>query len=81
MSVARANAREVRPDPSGGWRVIKPGGKRSSGNFDTQADAISRARQILRRQGGGELRVTGRDGAIRRADTIPSGGDPRRSPG
>jgi hypothetical protein len=79
--VARANAREVRTDASGVWRVIKPGGRRSSGNFDSQAEAVARAREILARDGGGELRVAGRDGAIRQADTIPPGNDPRRSPG
>src|SRR5205085_1362909 len=79
VGMARANAREVRPDASGKWRVIKPGGQRSSANFETQAAAIARAREILERNGGGELRVAGRDGAIRQADTIGAGNDPVRS--
>ena len=75
------NAREVRPDGAGGWTVINPAGQRSSGHFDTQAAATARARQILANNGGGELRVAGRDGAIRNADTIQPGNDPRRSRG
>jgi Uncharacterized protein conserved in bacteria (DUF2188) len=79
--MARPNAREVRPDGKGGWNVIKPGGERASANFGTQAAAAARAEQILRNDGGGELRVAGRDGQIREANTIPPGNDPRRSPG
>jgi hypothetical protein len=79
--MARANAREVRPNTSGIWQVRKPGGRRSSGNSQTQGEAVARAREILRRDGGGELRIAGLDGAIRQADTILPGHDPRRSPG
>ena len=79
--MARANAREVRPNTSGTWQVKKPGGRRSSGNFQTQGEAVARAREILRRACGGELRIAGHDGAIRQADTIVPGNDPRRSPG
>jgi hypothetical protein len=79
--MARANAREVRPAPGGGWDVIKPGARRASAHLDTQAAAVVRARKILANDGGGELRVAGHDGSIRRADTIPPGNDPRRTPG
>jgi hypothetical protein len=75
------NASEVRPGASRKWRLIKPGGQRSSANLETQAAAIARAREILERHGGAQLRVAGRDGAIRQADTITPGNDPARSPG
>jgi hypothetical protein len=81
MLMSKPNAREVRPAADGGWNVIKPGGQRASAHYDRQADAIQRGRTILENTGGGELRVAGRDGAIRSADTIPPGNDPRRSPG
>jgi len=79
--MSKPNAREVRPNGEGGWKVINPGGERSSGNFDTQAAATQRAREILGNSGGGELRVAGRDGKIREANTIPPGNDPRQSRG
>jgi hypothetical protein len=79
--MSNPNAREVRPDPEGGWNVINPGGQRASAHLPTQAEAIDRAREILQRNGGGELRVAGRDGAIRDADTIKPGNDPPRSRG
>jgi hypothetical protein len=79
--MARANAREVRPSPSGGWDVINPGGLRSSGHFDTQNEAVSRAREILANNGGGELRLASKTGEIRQADTIAPGRDSRRSRG
>jgi uncharacterized protein DUF2188 len=79
--MARANAREVRPSPGGGWDVIKPGASRASAHLDTQSAAVVRARKILANDGGGELRVAAQDGSIRQADTIAPGNDPRRSPG
>jgi Uncharacterized protein conserved in bacteria (DUF2188) len=77
--MSKPNAREVRPARAVGWDVINPGGQRASAHYDTQGDAVARARKILSNTGGGELRVAGRDGAIREADTIPPGHDsPRR---
>ncbi|WP_353647408.1 MULTISPECIES: DUF2188 domain-containing protein [unclassified Mycobacterium] len=72
----RANSREVVPNADGGWDVKKPGASRASAHVETQAQAVDRARQILRNDGGGELRVHGRDGRIRNSDTIPPGNDP-----
>ena len=57
--------RDVTPNPDGGWDVRKPSGKRASSHHVTQKDAIQTARQILKNQGGGELRVEGRDGRVR----------------
>lgn len=80
-SVSNPNAREVRPNGAGGWEVINLGGKQRSGTFTTQSAAVARAKQILSRNGGGELRVAGRDGAIRDATTVPPGNDPQSSKG
>ena len=80
----RSSPRRSQPcqlNTSGTRQVRKPGGRRSSGTFQTQGEAVARAREILRRDGGGELRIAGQDGAIRQADTTPPGNDPRRSPG
>lgn len=72
MSVTRRN---VTPNPEGGWDV-KGGGSRASGHFDTQAEAIDRAREIVSNLGGGEVTIHGRDGKIRDSDTRSPGNDP-----
>jgi len=71
-----ANRRHVVPSPQGGWDIKKDGGKRSSGHFDTQRAAESRAREIVRNAGGGEVTTHGTDGRIRDSDTVPPGHDP-----
>ena len=71
-----ANRRHVNPNPQGGWDVNAPGAKRWSGHFDKQSDAINRAREILRRSGGGELTIHDREGKIRDSDTVPPARDP-----
>jgi len=70
------NERHVVPNDTGGWDVRAPNAERSSGHFDTQAQAIERAREILGNSGGGELIIHGTDGRIRDADTVPPGNDP-----
>ncbi|MFN8156943.1 MAG: DUF2188 domain-containing protein [Candidatus Nanopelagicales bacterium] len=70
------NDREVVPNPNGGWDVKRPGGSRASAHTETQAEAIDRARGIVHRAGGGEVRIHGRDGRIRDSDTIAPGNDP-----
>jgi len=73
--------RDVAPGKKGGWDVRTPGSSRASSHHDTQRDAIEAGRRILGNQGGGELRIKGRDGRVREQDTIPPGNDPRRSKG
>lgn len=70
------NRRHVVPNPEGGWDVKKPDAERSSGHFNTQADATDRAREIVENAGGGEVVIHGRDGQIRDSDTIAPGNDP-----
>lgn len=41
------NRRIVKPNPEGGWDVAARNAQRASGHFDTQAEAIDRARQII----------------------------------
>lgn len=57
----------------GVWAVVGEGNQRSSGSFRTQADAISRAKDIARNQRG-EVVIHGRNGEIR--DSISYGNDP-----
>ncbi len=58
------------------WAVKAPGAKRSSGDFDTQNAAEKRAKEIVEKKGGGEVRIHGRDGRIRDSDTVAPGNDP-----
>lgn len=64
-----------------GWEVRAPEAQRASATAPTQKEAIDRAREILRNDGGGELQVRGLDGRIRQQDTITPGKDPRSSKG
>jgi hypothetical protein len=65
----------VGPKHGGGWQVT---GRPDT--FKTQADAIRAARAELRRSGGGELVIKGRDGKVREQSTIGRP-DPRVSLG
>ena len=73
--MGKPNQRNVVPDGDD-WKVTKPGADRASGVFPTQREAIDRAREILERDGGGELRIHGRDGQFRDSDTVAPGNDP-----
>ena len=70
------NERHVVPDSEGGWNVRAPNADRSSGHFDTQQQAIDRAREIVRNSGGGEVVIHDRGGRVRDSDTVPPGRDP-----
>ena len=70
------NRRSVTPNKDGGWKVSAPGSSRASAISATQQQAISRAREIVKNSGGGEVTIHGRDGRIRDSDTIKPGNDP-----
>ena len=70
------NQRHVIPSPRGGWDVKKPNASRASSHKSTQKEAITRAREILGNDGGGELVIHRSDGTIRDSDTVPPGNDP-----
>ena len=65
----------MQPHPDG-WSVNKPGSRRASDVKPTQDEAIDRARDILQRDGGGELTIKDRQGRIRDSDTVAPGRDP-----
>ena len=69
-------SRHVVPNPKGGWDIKKPGARRVSDHLDTQREAVSRAKTIVSNDGGGEVRIHGRDGRIRDSDTVAPGNDP-----
>lgn len=59
----------------GKWANEKNDSEKASSVHNTQKDAIEKARQMLKNQGGGELTIKGTDGKIREKDTIPPGKD------
>lgn len=60
--------------PSGGkWSVRRAGSSRASGTYNTQKEAVKKAREVARNQKT-ELYVHGRDGRIR--DRSSFGRDP-----
>lgn len=61
---------------SNGWAVKSAGAERASGVFDTQRQAEQKAKQIVQNNGGGEVRIQGRDGQWRDSDTVAPGNDP-----
>jgi hypothetical protein len=71
-----SKGRDVIPSGDGGWKVTKPGAARASATAPTQKAAIDRARSIVHNEGGGEVRIHGRDGRIRDSDTVAPGNDP-----
>jgi hypothetical protein len=72
----QANSRDVVQRDDGTWAITKPGSQRASATAATQSEAIQRGSEILHRDGGGELRIHGKDGQIRDQRTIAPGHDP-----
>lgn len=77
MGRGNDNDRYVQRRETGDWEVVKERHKRASAVTPTQKEAVDRARDIVRGQGGGELRIKDRTGQIRDSDTISPG---RESP-
>jgi hypothetical protein len=61
---------------SHGWQYKKAGAKKATGVVSTQGEAERLAKKIVKNQGGGEVRIHGRDGKIRDTDTISPANDP-----
>lgn len=62
--------RWVLPNHEGGWRVVRDDHQRASAYARTKAEAIDRARQIVRNLGGGEVLIANRDGRIAETQTV-----------
>jgi len=70
------NARTVSKRPDGTWANKKDGNEKASSLHKTQREAERAAHEMLKNEGGGELKVKGEDGKIRSKDTIPPANDP-----
>lgn len=60
----------------GRWAQKRISALNAESIHNTQAAAVTAARNALHAEGGGELIVKGKDGTIRAKDTIPPGRDP-----
>ena len=67
----------ISPDQNG-WKAQREKSEKASGRFDTQKEAESYARQLLKNNTGGELITQNEQGQIRSKDTINKH-DPRSS--
>jgi len=54
----------------GGWDVVKEDHHRASAHTDRKADAVDRAREIVRNEGGGEIRISNKQGKLIDSDTV-----------
>lgn len=65
-----ATKRYIRPSTSG-WDVLREGDRRGVTRAATKREAIDAARKILRKAGGGEIKVMNSYGKVTEADTVP----------
>lgn len=68
-----ATNRYVKPNADGGWDVLKEGHRRALMHYETQGKAVARARELTRREGGGEVRVMNTMGKVVRETTVAAG--------
>ncbi len=62
--------RYVKQNAEGGWDVLKEGHRRSSIHAPSKEAAVSRARALVRREGGGEVRVMNDAGKVMDTRTV-----------
>lgn len=71
MTKANDSDRYVVPNRErGGWDVVKEDRDRASAHTDTKREAVDRAREIVRNQGGGEIRIQDKAGRFIDSDTV-----------
>ncbi|MGW8185571.1 MAG: DUF2188 domain-containing protein [Candidatus Moraniibacteriota bacterium] len=58
------------------WGAKREGAERSSGYFETQAEAEKAAKHFAAKNGGGEVKIHTPKGPIRDSDTVAPGNDP-----
>jgi putative intracellular protease/amidase len=59
------NTRYVKKAASGrGWDVVREGHRRATAHGATKADAVETARELIRQEGGGEIRILNRTGKV-----------------
>ncbi|MFH2012775.1 MAG: DUF2188 domain-containing protein [Pseudomonadota bacterium] len=74
--MTKGRDRMVYRRPDGTWVNKRNDSDKASSLHETQKEAEQAARDMLKKQGGGELITKGLDGKIRSKDTIAPGNDP-----
>jgi len=74
--MSKKQDRTVFQNKEGKWANKKNSAKRATSTHNTQNEAEKAAKKGLKKEGGGELTIKGRDGKIRSKDTIKPGKDP-----
>lgn len=76
MGKGNDSDRHVVPNKErGGWDVVKEDHQRASAHTERKTEAIDRAREIVRNEGGGEIRIHDKHGTFIDSDTVKG---PRR---
>lgn len=70
------SGRTVSRRSDGSWANKKDGASRATSLHRTQREAADAARSMLKKSGGGELKIKGEDGQIRAKDTVAPARDP-----
>ncbi len=73
----KAKGRTVSKRPDGTWANKRDGAKRAASLHRTQEAAAKAAKRMLKKSGGGELKVKSEEGKIRSKDTIAPGRESR----
>jgi hypothetical protein len=71
-----ASGRTVSQRANGQWADKRDGAERATGLHSTQKEAANAARNNLKKEGGGELKIKNESGQIRQKDTISPAKDP-----
>jgi hypothetical protein len=70
MALQTAN-RNVQPNKRiGGWEVVRAGDRRASAFSKTKSGALKKARVMVRREGGGEVRIKNHIGKVVEAKKV-----------
>jgi uncharacterized protein (DUF2345 family) len=65
-----ATKRDVKRNAAGGWDVLREGDRRAAVRVDTKERALARARDVVGREGGGEVRLVNDAGKIVRSSRV-----------
>jgi len=74
--MSKGRDRNVYHRSDGKWANKRQDAEKASSLHRTQEEAKKAANNMLKKQGGGELTTSGRNGKIRSKDTIKPGNDP-----
>jgi hypothetical protein len=70
QEIRMENTRYVKKASGRGWDVVKEGHRRATAHGATKADAVETARELIRAEGGGEIRILNRTGKVVDASKI-----------